>query len=375
MQTGRSMLREVEVYQMFRIELLPALHGDCILIQYGSDAAPRRILIDGGPIGAYEALTARVNKLPIKWRRFGLLVITHIDADHIEGVVRLLAERTKDFYFDDVWFNGWRHLDDSRGILGAVSGEFLSALIKKTVGTERWNKAEPFKKGTIKAGDEHLPTVSLEDGMQLTVLSPTDEKLSMLRKTWEKDVKKKGFDPGDLDAALALLSQTKRLVPKGLLGASYQEAGERFKIDSSVANASSIALLAEFEGKRCLFLADAHPDVVTASLRKLLASGDQKFRVDAVKLSHHGSSANTTPELLDLIDCKRFLVSTNGDVFGHPDASAIDMILRRAGPGVTLLFNYASNTTQAWADTARQREECFTSLYPEVEGGSLIVDL
>ena len=37
---------------MFQIELMPALHGDSILLQYGSLGAPRRILIDGGPIGA-----------------------------------------------------------------------------------------------------------------------------------------------------------------------------------------------------------------------------------------------------------------------------------------------------------------------------------
>jgi beta-lactamase superfamily II metal-dependent hydrolase len=375
MQTGRYTLPEVEVYQMFRIELLPALHGDSVLIQYGPSETPRRILIDGGPIGAYKALAARLDELPLGRRRFELLTITHIDADHIEGAVRLLAERTKDFYFDDVWFNGWRHLDDSKGILGAVSGEFLSALIATKVGTERWNNAEPFRKGTIKAGSEDLPTVNLAGGMKLTVLSPTDEKLHLLRKTWEKDVKKTGFDPGDLDAALALLRETKRLVPKGLLGGSYQEAGERFRMDSAVANGSSIALLAEFEGKRCLLLADAHPDVVAASLRKLLTAGDKKLRVDAVKLSHHGSSANTTPELLDLIDCRRFLVSTNGDVFGHPDAPAIDMILRRAGPDVTLFFNYTSKTTQAWADAARQREERFTSVYPRAEGESLILDL
>ncbi len=368
MQTGRYTSQKVQVNQMFRIELLPALHGDCIMIQYGSADAPRRILIDGGPVGAYEALTARVDKLPPGRRRFELLVITHIDADHIEAAVRLLAERSKDFYFDDVWFNGWRHLDDGKGILGAVSGEFLSALIKKKVGTERWNKADPFKKGTIKAGEERLPTASINDGMHLTVLSPTDEKLHMLRKTWEKDVKKKGFGPGDLDAALSLLSKNKRLAPKGLLGGSYQEAGERFKMDGSIANASSIALLAECEGKRCLLLADAHPDVVTASLRRLLPPGERKLRIDAVKLSHHGSSANTTPELLDLIDCKRFLISTNGDVFGHPDASTIDMILRRARPGVTLFFNYYSKTTQAWAAVK-------TSVYPEAAGESLIVDL
>ena len=33
---------------MFRITMLPAEDGDCLLIETGEDAAPHRILIDGG---------------------------------------------------------------------------------------------------------------------------------------------------------------------------------------------------------------------------------------------------------------------------------------------------------------------------------------
>jgi hypothetical protein len=360
---------------MFQIELLPALHGDSILIQYGSADAPRRILIDGGPIGAYKTLSARLDKMPVGRRRFELLVVTHIDADHIESPVRLIAERTKDFHFDDVWFNGWRHLDEDKGILGPVAGEFLSALINKEIGTERWNKTKPFEKKTVKAGGASLPKAGLAGGMNLTVLSPTTETLARLRKTWEKDIKNHGFHPGDLEAAIALLKQTKRLVPEGLLGGSYQEAGEQFKLDGSVANGSSIAFLAEFEGRKCLLLADAHADIIADSVRQLIPPGEKRLRVDAVKLAHHGSSANISPDLLGLIDCKHFLVSTNGDVFGHPDAPAIDMVLRQAGPDVTLYFNYRSETTRPWDDAARQRKEKFRAIYPAGEGEGVILAL
>ena len=33
---------------MFTIEMLPAAHGDCLWIEYGSGQEVRRILIDGG---------------------------------------------------------------------------------------------------------------------------------------------------------------------------------------------------------------------------------------------------------------------------------------------------------------------------------------
>ena len=77
---------------MFRIEMLPAAHGDCLWIEYGSGSAVHRILIDGGPAHAYPALRQRILHLPAGERRFDLLVITHIDADHIEGVIRLLLD-------------------------------------------------------------------------------------------------------------------------------------------------------------------------------------------------------------------------------------------------------------------------------------------
>ncbi len=77
---------------MFRIEMLPAAHGDCLWIEYGSGREIHRILIDGGPAHAYPALRERILHLPADERHFDLLVITHIDADHIEGIIRLLLD-------------------------------------------------------------------------------------------------------------------------------------------------------------------------------------------------------------------------------------------------------------------------------------------
>ena len=77
---------------MLNLEMLPAAHGDCLWIEYGDGKQTRRILIDGGPAHTYPALRARILHLPPDARRFELLVITHIDGDHIEGIVRLLQD-------------------------------------------------------------------------------------------------------------------------------------------------------------------------------------------------------------------------------------------------------------------------------------------
>ena len=76
--------------KIFRIKLLPALHGDCIWIEYGEEGSISRVLIDGGPVGAHAALRAELGRLPAEKRTFELLVVTHIDADHIDGIVKLI---------------------------------------------------------------------------------------------------------------------------------------------------------------------------------------------------------------------------------------------------------------------------------------------
>lgn len=51
------------------------------------------MLIDGGPIGSYEALESRIAALPANERLFELMVLSHVDTDHIEGMVRFSTRR------------------------------------------------------------------------------------------------------------------------------------------------------------------------------------------------------------------------------------------------------------------------------------------
>jgi len=72
---------------MINIELIQAAQGDCIWIEYGEDAdSLHRILIDGGTQGTYKHLKERIENLSPDERHFDLLVITHIDSDHIAGI-------------------------------------------------------------------------------------------------------------------------------------------------------------------------------------------------------------------------------------------------------------------------------------------------
>ena len=62
--------------------------------------------------------------------------------------------------------------------------------------------------------------------------------------------------------------------------------------------------------------------------------------MDALKLSHHGSRQAHSKALLDLLDCPRYLVSTNGYSHCHPDREAIARTILWGGDDATLYFNY-----------------------------------
>ncbi len=64
---------------------------------------------------------------------------------------------------------------------------------------------------------------------------------------------------------------------------------------------------------------------------------------DAIKLSHHGSAHNTSPELLSLVDSEHFFISTNGEGHEHPDFAVLRAIVDRpAAFRRTLHFNYST---------------------------------
>ena len=110
--------------------------------------------------------------------------------------------------------------------------------------------------------------------------------------------------------------------------------------DQSPANGSSIAVIIKSAGVRALFLGDAWAEDTVARLKSgKPATGPILF--DAIKVSHHGSCHNTSPELLATVDAPCFLISTDGSRHGHPDFEVLAEIVDRPAPFERrLIFNY-----------------------------------
>lgn len=371
----------------FRVTLLPALHGDCIWIEYGEDGNTHHVLIDGGPVAAFPALRAQVETIPKERREAELLVVTHIDADHIDGIVKLLRHPEVGLKYREMWFNGWPQL--SRPLTGApaapggtlergpVSGEYLDLLAIRGGGACNVR----FLGGAALVPDDGpLPRARLPGGLELTLLSPTVEKLKALRGAWLKAIGALGGTPGDEAFIAARLDKDKRFrgddAALSPLPAGLDEAADAATtLDAAVANGSSLAFVAEYEGRRCAFLGDAHAPVIQRAFGRLARErGEEPLRLDAVKVSHHGSDGNTTTPLLQKIACRNYLVSTNGSVFAHPDEAAIARIVKHAAPA-RLFFNYRSDFNCGWDDADRKRQWNYEAVYPPEGHAGIALDL
>jgi len=346
---------------MLKIEMLPAGNGDALWIEYDDGPRTRRLLIDGGTEGTWtEGLRARIAGLPEEERTFELLIVTHIDGDHIEGALGLLNDEALGATFEDVWFNGWKHLSGLEEF-GPVEGELLTkTLVDRDL---PWNRA--FDGGAVVVReDEELPRVELAGGLSLTVLTPTPARLQELMPVWRKEIVAAGLDP---DAPRPLEVP----VPPGLepLGVAVRPdvaalSSGRFREDDAEANGSSIVVLMEHEGRRALLTGDGFPTDVHDGVNRLTGDANERLTLDAFKVPHHGSRFNVSTDLLRALDCKLHMFSSNGSRTKHPHAEAVARVLATGGEGQTLMFNYRSTHNEIWDDDQLRGEFEFETVYP-----------
>jgi hypothetical protein len=362
---------------VLRIEMLPAAQGDALWIEYGDESRPRRILIDGGTQSSWPGgLKARVEALPVGERKFELLIVTHVDADHIDGALALLRDDALGVTFGDVWFNGWRHLPDTPlESLGPVEGELLTeALVTREI---PWNDA--FGKravGVNPAGT--LPRKQFEDDLTLTVLSPYAQQLANLKPVWNKVVRDAGLEPGQPAEETLTEPPTEGLehLGPGRLPDVPVLAAVPFHADTAEANGSTIAVLLEHDGVSAVLCGDAFPAVVLASVERLLEErGGDKLTTDAFKLPHHGSHANISTELLERVETGRFLFSSNGSHTRHPHPESVARVLVTTAPEASLLFNYRTPFNEVWDAEELKGDFHYGTVYPAEGATGLTVDL
>lgn len=313
-----------------------AQYGDSILIRtFDQDKKEFNILIDGGPsITFHESLLAVLSSV----KTIHLLVLTHIDSDHIGGLINFLRSPVfKQIEVQRYWFN-------SKNLLKIAVGTEISLTQARDFEDLLIMHGESPSKYTDIVISESQP-YQLAKGITATVISPNEYILKLLYEKWpdlDKGIFKKAEDQ-PISAGKAV--RRPELSLKELAAEEFQV---HQSVEKDIFNSSSIAFILELPDCKLLLLGDARSEIMVEALKaKRYNNTDNKLKVDYVKVSHHGSRNNTSSELLDLIDCQNYIISTNGgqSKHKHPDRDVIARIVyhpaRDMNKKVNIFFNYS----------------------------------
>jgi hypothetical protein len=373
----------------FSMDIQPACKGDCLLLHFGTRGQPGLVLIDGGPGNVYRPhLKPRLKRIR-EARGLGeqdplvldLLLVSHVDDDHIRGILDLTREEIEAraarrpglVNVLSFWHNSFDELiDHAPGELtasmktqfgeAAVSGgSELSEAERLAVEEESSEHPEvvtsalkvlasigqgfrlrldaeglgfphnPEFGGKLILAREDTEAVEIPGGLRFTVLGPMQPELEALRSkhiAWLEDLKKQGKSPS---AALA----------------AY--------VDSSVANLSSIVLLAEAGDKSILLTGDARGDKVLEGLQlagRLGPGSSSTISVDVLKVPHHGSANNLDRDFFERIVAGHYIFSGNGE-HGNPERETLEMLFSARGrSNYAVHFTYPVDTV----DAARRKD-------------------
>lgn len=172
-------------------------------------------------------------------------------------------------------------------------------------------------------------------GLGFKILSPSTDKLKLLLKKWEEEYPESIYtavEKNDYDMTL-----------------SEHIEVDKFKEDTKEHNGSSIAIVITYNEKNIVFLGDAHPTVVANSLKYFKYTIENPLNAELVKISHHGSKANNSIEMISLINTKKYIISTNGDRHAHPNKQLLGR-LASINSECEIYFNYPEQIETIFLD-------------------------
>lgn len=353
------------------VHFLPAKSGDCLVLEFDNQNC---ILIDCGYTVTYkEELKPLLCSLAQKGCRISLMIITHIDEDHISGAVSFLEENgdagaPRIIPVDEIWHNGiFNTVMTSELFLKRRSEEISEDLQNK------YRTVRSLLKSQLHGGNgavSALQSKMLEkicakyhyrvnggsdggcivknriysfDGCEIRVLSPGTEELEKLQKVLDRElVRAFGMDylwnrPEEFAELLELFALCRGTDAPGKFTGKQIAAGrgdiQKWIGTSSLAkmneiNCASIVVEIRYGELKLLFMGDSESELWKEQLEPYY---------DLIKVSHHGT---TKPNLawMEHTDAKRLLISTNGGKNRHPEDEFLARAMRERFE--ELYFNY-----------------------------------
>jgi beta-lactamase superfamily II metal-dependent hydrolase len=340
--------------------------GDGIQIRFkGDDELFHNILIDGGTEKGtvYEqTLQIAIEQIIDRKEIIDLWIITHIDDDHIGGILRLINDdrifKRLDFSKTKIWYN-FSKWDFDTGIRSSKLKSVRQGIRLR----------EFFSKYALlnEYITDELGTINFY-GVKLTILSPNGEKLKQMIAKWEKE-ETKIYKKRASERKVSKPSDYKTKI------ADFDVSS--FVEDGSEENGSSIAMLVSFNGNNFLFLADSHPTVIVQSLINLgYLPNEKQLELEYLQIAHHGSKSNTNDKLLNLIRCSRFVISADGlNKNNLPNKLTFARIMKRnKGRHLQFYITQKNRVTTSIFDVDGEMENV-SIFYPESETNYLTFNL
>lgn len=364
-----------------KIKVYPASNGESILIECNGEEQTN-ILVDCGYASTYKYIKDDLLEIKKNNKNLDLLILTHIDNDHINGARKLFDDYVNNEICEilEIWYNDYFSIYDIENDkeelcrieynifkllkddeypfdpneigeknISYKSANLLVDYLQKDIIRSKLNRS--FGGAVYINNNCREKRVFINDEVEIILLGPTKEILLELLNEWREYLKSSGFEndivkSDELGKAFELfyVNQLEETDEESYFDKECSSNNELEyyldfdKIDKKIENRSSIAFILKFYDKKLLFLGDSSPidyEKVISNIYK-----NNKLQFDLVKVAHHGSKYNTSYKIFDMITSKRYLISTNGSVFDHPDLESISKIIMKQKESKELYFNY-----------------------------------
>ncbi len=317
-----------------RFEFFEAGCGDSILVSTDDEQGNNltNILIDGGVSSTYQdEISYRLDDV----NKLDLVVVTHIDNDHICGIMELLNDKYNRSKIKQLWFNmaseDMMFTSNNSNEIGQGQGNLFTYFISKY--------QIPYTNNIYLDKDEKNNIFFIGSEITLKLLSPYEKDLKSLRNNWKDNNVLR-----DCNKQKVEIGASNRLIDRRELDTLYDI---KFGLETSPTNKTSIAFILEYKDKKFLLLGDADIKTINEELKKFGYSKNNKLYVEFVKLSHHGSKNNINSEFLDLVKTDTFITLTDGNhpnnsKYKHPDKETYALVLQHEDrvKNINFYFNY-----------------------------------
>ncbi|RYD92350.1 MAG: MBL fold metallo-hydrolase [Sphingomonadales bacterium] len=402
-----------------KIEIFPSASGDCLLVTSTDD---RRLLADAGLPKAYDDfIAAPLAKLRTDGKAIDVAYVSHIDQDHIGGMLRLLTHEIAWRAYDhasthggrlgkpkmprppaigQIWHNAFlEDIERSEQVdLGAALASSAGALSGLNAATLGGPEAQQLVSETRmlalsvgeaievnwRIGPDQLniplnpdfggklmtarPNKAIQLGtLKITVLGPTAEELRELRKTWIDWLKKSKKRLEELRRAhqrdADAIGSSGTALDLATLSRDIALAVEK---DVTPPNLASLVLLVEEQGKRLLLTGDAGDESLLKYLKAAnLLDASGKIEGDVLKVPHHGAHNSYSDLFASSVRARHLIFCGDGEhhnpepgvVKGYIDA--VKAAPLSGGRRTTFWFNWSSVRATEFLDLWQKVEGLF----------------